>query len=222
MNAETKRAESASGNGQLQRARICEALIALVAERGYEPTTVEMIVKRAGVTRVDFERHFADRQDCFDQLWEEMNADYIAGLRRHFDGDGPWRDRLRVSAYFVLRYFLKDLTRATFFLVGALGAGELAVARRDRQIAVGIDLMDAARAELPDPDSVPRAQAEAVVGTIYQTLFATARKSDPKRAIELVPQLMYIAVMPYFGVKAAEEELRRGPQDIARYERGEL
>ncbi len=222
MNAETKQVGDAPGNGELERQRICEALIALVAEHGYEPTTVEMIVERAGVTKVDFERHFADRQDCFDQLWEEMNVDYIAGLRSRFEGSAPWRERFRAAAYYIVRYFLEDLTRATFFLVGALGAGEIAVARRDRQIQIGIDMVDAARAELPDPDSIPRAQAEAIAGTIYEAVFGAARKADPKRAVELVPQLMYIAVMPYFGVQAAEEELRRGPDDVVRYERGEL
>ena len=33
---------------------------------------------------------------------------------------------------------------------------------------------------------------------------------------------MYIAVLPYLGLEAAEQELRRGPDDRARFERGEL
>jgi hypothetical protein len=45
---------------------------------------------------------------------------------------------------------------------------------------------------------------------------------DLERMPELVPQLMYIAVLPYQGAEAAEAELRRGPADLARYRSRDL
>ncbi len=206
----------------LKRERIYGALIALVAEHGYDATTIEMIVERADVSQAEFNCRFAGRQDCFDQLWEVMGAEFIEGLRACFEGDAPWRDRFRASAYYMLRYFLQDTTRTVFFMLGTLGAGEMAVARRDRMIAAGVDLIDLVRDELQYPDSVSRATAEAVTGTIYQALVRVTRRGDPRPLPEFVPQLVYIGVLPYFGPEAAEEELQRGPADLVRYERGEL
>jgi AcrR family transcriptional regulator len=211
-----------SPDRDMERERIYRALIALVAERGYNLTTVEMIVERAGVSQVEFDRRFSDLHDCFDQLWEAMSREFIAGLSACFEADEPWRDCFRASAYYMLRYFLQETARTVFFMLGTLGAGELAVARRDRMIATGVDLIDLVRDELQFPDSVSRATAEAVTGTIYQALVRVVSQGDPKALPPLVPQLVYIGVLPYFGPEAAQEELQRGPADLARYERGEL
>ena len=212
-----------SPNGDPERKRIFRALMDLIPMSDYATITPEAIVERAGVTEADFNRYFADRQDCFDQLWEETSRKFIAGLSACFEGDAPWRERFRASAYYMLRYFTEDLSRTQLFLLGTLGAGEIAVARRDRMIATGVDLIDLVRSELPDPDAASRGTAEAVTGTIYQALVRSGRQgTSTKKLPELVPQLVYIGVLPYFGPEAAQEELQRGPADLARYERGEL
>jgi hypothetical protein len=85
-----------------------------------------------------------------------------------------------------------------------------------------VEMVDGARSELDDPDSIPRSEAEAVVGAIYEGLLGVVSEGDLERLTEHVPQLMYIAVLPYLGVEAAEEELRRGPDDLARYRSEDL
>jgi AcrR family transcriptional regulator len=205
-----------------ERERIYEALVSLVAKHGLAAVDIEAILRVADVDRQTFDRHFSSLQDCFDRVWEEMTAEYTAGLNAAFEGDGPWRDRIRAAAYFTLRYFSEDATRATFFIVRAQAGGEIAQARRDRMIARGIEMVDEARSELPDPDSVPRSEAEAVLGAIYEASLGAVRSGKLEQAAEWVPQLMYIAVLPYHGPEAAQEELRRGPEDFARYRSGDL
>src|SRR3954468_19237775 len=46
------------------RERILVAMYELVAKRGYRGTTIEHIVKRAGISRATFYEHFDDRDDC--------------------------------------------------------------------------------------------------------------------------------------------------------------
>src|SRR2546421_8387889 len=45
------------------RGRLAQAALALYSERGFEPTTVAEIAKRAGLTERTFFRHFADKRE---------------------------------------------------------------------------------------------------------------------------------------------------------------
>src|SRR5919112_619662 len=48
-----------------QRARLIDAMAAVVAEKGYAATTVADVVERAGVSRRTFYEQFADKEACF-------------------------------------------------------------------------------------------------------------------------------------------------------------
>ena len=48
-----------------QRRRLLAAMVASVAEHGYERTTVGDVVEMSGVSRTAFYRHFANKEDCF-------------------------------------------------------------------------------------------------------------------------------------------------------------
>jgi hypothetical protein len=54
---------------------------------------------------------------------------------------------------------------------------------------------------------VPRAAAEAAVGSIWSKLLLRVR-NDRLDQEDAVRELMYIAVMPYLGEAAAKEELK--------------
>ncbi len=207
---------------EVEHERIQDAIIALVAERGLEATTVEQIAERAGVSVACFEAYFADKQQCFDLVFEELLNAYMSGARQAFAGGGPWRDRLRAVTYFSLRTLENDSAITRFVMVGALSGGEIALARRDRMVAFLIDLVDPGRQELEDPDSVPRAKAEGAVGAAYELIVAATIKGTPQAWREVAPRFMYLAVLPYLGEEAAQEELRRGPAELARYLRGEI
>src|SRR5262249_10528663 len=55
-------AEEAEHN---HRARLYGAMVANVAEKGYEATTIEDLVEVSGVSRSAFYKHFSDKQACF-------------------------------------------------------------------------------------------------------------------------------------------------------------
>lgn len=55
---------SAAEVGRHQRARIHDAFLELIAERGYEGITLRSLTRLAGVSTRTFYRHFADKDDC--------------------------------------------------------------------------------------------------------------------------------------------------------------
>jgi AcrR family transcriptional regulator len=191
----------------LARGRIARAMIELAAERGLEPTTIAMVCERAAVGRPAFDRNFTSKEDCFLWVHDEIALEFCQRVGAAFAGPRGWHDRIWAGAWAAMRFFQGDVLRARFFVVAVNGAGSRAQARRDRVLHGLTDMIDAGRAELEEPASVSRSTAEIVTGAIYGTIMAKIRDGAIERDEEFLPELVYMAMMPYLGARAAEDEL---------------
>ena len=190
------------------RARIRSAVMNLVVERGFDGTTEEMVIERAGVEREDLEREFGDLTQSCMAIYRENIEDFNQAVFGAAEGGDPWRDRLRSAAYAAARYIDARPVQTRFDMIQMLGVGDMAQAYRDRYLGEIVNLIDEGREELPDPDSMSRDVATGVFGSIYQFLLRELEgRREPVTAESFVPQLMYIAVRPYLGHDAAREEL---------------
>ena len=106
-----------------------------------------------------------------------------------------------------MRFLQEDPPRARFLVVGVNGAGSRAQARRDRVLQSIADLVDAGRHELPEAGSVSRSTAEMVTGAIYGTVMTKISGGALERREDFLSELVYMAMMPYLGARAAEDEL---------------
>jgi AcrR family transcriptional regulator len=198
--------------GSSPRELIAAAAIKLAAEHGYEATTIEMVVERADVTRADFDADFAGKEDCALQLYEEYLGNFVALVLAAAEAESDWRDGMRAGGYAAARYLRDNPELAQLGVVQMLAVGSMAEARRDGLMDPIVDLIDAGRAELADPDSIGRGAAEAVLGSIYELAVRDLAGGLGTRSAEkIVPQLMYVAVRPYVGHEVAREELTHPP-----------
>ncbi len=102
-----------------QRARLLEAMVRAVAEKGYEAATVADAVRLAKVSRGTFYELFASKEAC-------LLAAYQAGyevLEQRIDaaiGDaGDWREELRLGIRAYLRALSDDPLFARVYLIEA-------------------------------------------------------------------------------------------------------
>jgi AcrR family transcriptional regulator len=197
-----------------ERGHLAAAALAVVGERGFQASSSELVVERAGLGPGAFHRHFEDLRDCCSQLYAEIAEDFNRSV---FDAIARseaerWRDRLRVAAYAVARYFNQHPEEVRFGVLGLLDAGEMLQVQREQRLKPLVDLIDEARQELANPGSISRSAAESTVGSIFALLLREVREHGRVRQAEsLVPELMYIAVRPYFGENVAREELSMPP-----------
>ena len=76
------------------------------------------------------------------------------------------------------------------------------------EIEAFFDLIDWGRGEPTAPAAMTRATAESVGGGIFNQMYMSAGHGGPMpREEEIVPKLMYTAVLPCLGVALAAEEL---------------
>jgi AcrR family transcriptional regulator len=75
-----------------QRTRLLEATGRAVADKGYAATTIEDIVRGAGVSKKTFYEHFSDKLDCFLAAYEAASDELLEHVRRAQDAAGGAED----------------------------------------------------------------------------------------------------------------------------------
>jgi AcrR family transcriptional regulator len=77
-----------------QRARILYATSELVAERGYQKTTIELIAKTARVALRTFYEHFASKEECFLAAFDADLEGAAEIFNELLDPAEPWPDQI--------------------------------------------------------------------------------------------------------------------------------
>jgi AcrR family transcriptional regulator len=183
-------------------------MVELVGASGYRQTSLAEVCAAAAVAEADFHRHFADMEECFVAIWDELTLAHGTLASRAFEADAPWPERMRAAAWVTLRYLQDDLHRTRFLVLEVLNAGELAQLHREAAIAAQVEWIDAGRREPAAPAGLTRATAEHIAGAINEMLIRKTRSGEILRGPQVLPELMYMAIRPYLGEEAAHGELR--------------
>lgn len=201
-------------SGAPSRSGYMKAMVDLAYERGYEAVTVEEIVARAGGGREEFEATFGSLQACAVAALEDLAASNLGTVRKAFESHPRWPDSLRAAAYAHARWIRENPRKMRFGVLETLWAGEVANATRDHLFGAYVAMVDAGREVAPDPDSIPAYTAEGVVGAVTQVVVKEVSGRGDRDLLELVPEMMYLAVRPYLGEEAARAELSEPPPEI--------
>lgn len=189
-----------------KRERILEGMLEAVGARGYEQTTVQDAIEAAGLYRQAFYDSFSDKEDCYLQALEAGAMWAESVMREAAAAGGPgWRGQMRGSLRGLLEFIDNRPRIGRALLVEVHAAGPRAVEKRTEAMGRAARLIDRARAE--GDGAAPAISAEAVAAGILAVLH-TRLASEQEGGFELLlPELMYLAVLPYFGADAAAGEL---------------
>ena len=182
-------------------------MVEIVAEHGFSAVDIETICERAQVGRAHFDRCFADLEDCFLGLHDEVMEELCARVDASCEGREAWHDRIWAAGMAAMRYLQENSARARFLVVAVNGAGSGAQSRRDRIVERIADFLDGGRGEVEGGRSMSRCTAEIAAGAVYGTILSKVESGSIERGEEFLPELIYLATMPYLGARAAEDEL---------------
>jgi AcrR family transcriptional regulator len=203
-------------------ATIREALVDLIAERGYDRIDLDDLLERLEIDKEQFEAAYDSIESCFADVWQRFTEEFVTRAFAAYDAAEDWRRGMRAQGWEFARFLAEDHVRARICLVEVSYGGELVQATRDRFMDAYVELVHLGRFEPGANQDVPRTRAEAIVGAIWEraaTTILAGRFDDLPLA---VPEMSYMMFQPYLGMEAAEDELRRGPEEIARYRSREL
>jgi len=186
--------------------RILQGMLEAVGKRGYERATVEDAVAAAGLYRQAFYDSFADKEDCYLQAIDAGCAWVELTMREAALGEATWRGQLREALKGLLRFLDDQPEMGRALLVEVHAAGPEAVSKRTAAMERAATLIDRARQE--SDDGAPAISAEAVVAGINAVLHSRLAANQKSGYGRLLPELMYLAVLPYFGPDAAAGEMQ--------------
>lgn len=192
-----------------QRERMIQAMIEVVAERGFAKTTVADIISKAAVSRATFYEQFADKEDCFVEAYATVMERMLAFVAEGFasDSSGDWIDRVRGGVRSLLRYLAQNPVAVRVGIVEGFGAGARSRERYQQAVSAFFPFLDAGRELVDDPERIPAETSRVIVGGISTRIFNYASTTDPRSLPELLPEMIYLAVVPYMGHEGAMEAM---------------
>jgi len=195
---------------QSQRERMVDAMVSVVADQGYAETTVADIIAAAGVSRATFYEQFADKEDCFVAAYSTVMDRMLAFVAEGFAaGDtGDWIERVRGGLRSLLIYLSRNPVAVRVGIVEGFGAGARARDRYQQAVSAFFPFLDAGRELVDDADRIPAETPRVVVGGISALIFNEASAGNSKKLPELLPEMIYLAVVPYMGHEAALAAMR--------------
>lgn len=189
-----------------KRERILQGMLEAVGAQGYERTSVQDAVAEAGLYRQAFYDSFEDKEDCYLQAIDAGSAWIELAMREAAVGETTWRRQLRGALSGLLTFLEEQPAVGRAVLVEVHAAGPRAVEKRTEAMERAVMMMDLAREE--SAGSAPEISAEAVVAGILAVLHTRLSGNQTSDFMRLLPELMYLAVLPYFGPDAAAAEMR--------------
>jgi len=171
-----------------QRERLFAAMVATVAEKGYEAATVADLVKLSGVSRSAFYRHFEDKQACFLAAVEAVVDPMLSRLRSD-ETAPPGTERARQAFETVVKAIVEQPAAAKMCVVEIYAAGPEGAALLDRMMETSTDVAAALLEQVPGREGLPRDLVRSLVGGIQKVIHKRLYRGQEEELLELIPQL---------------------------------
>lgn len=179
-----------------QRRRILDALPGAVAENGIEGTTVEHVVKLAGVRRNSFYEQFSDKRDCFAAAYEIAQERLLGVLTFQCYTHACLPDRLGTALAAGLTLLGADPSLARLIVVEAPAAGGEIAARHQEWLGRYCRLLRLAA--VGSPESPPKAALEpAIVGSVVSRVKQSILAGQAGDLPRLCPELVQLTLSYY-------------------------
>jgi AcrR family transcriptional regulator len=184
---------------QNQRERMLLATAELVAERGYQKTTIELIAKTARVALSTFYEQFSSKEECFLAAFDETVVAATEVFDELLDTEQPWAEQIASGLEIVLEMVAAEPERARLCIVESQAAGGAALARYQAMLESLAPKLRQGREFNPRASRLPDGLEVAIVGglawLIHQRLVAD--RADGIKA--LLPEMLQVTLTPYIG-----------------------
>jgi AcrR family transcriptional regulator len=190
-----------------KRQLILAGMLEAVGAEGYAATSVRAVLERTGLYRQAFYDNFEDKLDCYLHAYDTGIERVEALMREAAAGGVAWRQQLRAGLAAALAFLDAEPDIGRALLVEVHAAGPRALVKRDAAFRRAGTYLDRARLGGNGAGSAPTITPEAVAAGIHSVLHTRLASRRDGSYSRLLPQLMYIAVLPYYGPEAARAEL---------------
>jgi AcrR family transcriptional regulator len=199
-----------------ERERLIEAMAGCCAERGYQKTTVEEIIARAGVPAKAFATNFAGKEECGLAAINQVLAESAAVASGAWSADSSeWESIVRgVRAMLEMH-----AARPSFAFMAFIGSRQMmptsAWALYQSGMQILASMIDRLRADSPKEAPQPASAARGAIGSSEILIRREVLAGRSERLPELLPDLIFGALVPFLGQEEALRQYRLARELLA-------
>lgn len=182
----------------------------LVAKRGYNAVTVELIVKRARVSYSTFYKHYSSKEDCFLALF-----DIVTGTARRrvetalvAEADSPWPQQVIAALRALFGEILSEPLISRAIIVEAPTVGAHIIERYERSMKSLSPLLRHGREFNPAAEELPSTLEDTLAGGVLWSAYQRLISGEVDRIEALLPEAIEFVLRPYLGEAEAAKWAR--------------
>lgn len=184
---------------QNQRARLAFAITQLVAKQGYPATSLNQIVRTAGVARHTFYEHFDSVEGLFLTVFDGAAEEALRLTREAMEAEpGPWEEKVRAALAALLAHLARDPVLARVCLVESQSAGLEVLSHYERTMGEFAAILRAGREGAAGAGEFPESLEDIAVGGVVW-MIDKRLVEDPESIEELLPRALEFVLTPYFS-----------------------
>ena len=180
--------------------RAMRAFAVEIAERSYSATTVEDVVRRAGMSARTFYANFSGKEDLMASAIESACAQVIAVTMPAFARHAEWPLAVRAGFGSLFNFLASRPALATLLTVGVYEAGDKALEARLRGLAPLASLMENRTSKW---DRLGPLERKLTAGGLLWLAYTQVRRNGPESLPGLAPICTYLLLGPLLGPEGA-------------------
>jgi AcrR family transcriptional regulator len=193
-----------------QRERIVDATAAIVAEKGLAGLTIPEIARRASVSHQTFYEMYPTKHDAFLGAQKVgLHQALLVTVQAYDAHKDDWPKAIAAGLRALLDYLASEPAHSHLNLVDTFAASPDAIEIRDTRLQAFAAYLQPGYHHAPKDRKVPGIAPEAIAGGIWQVLNHYIEDERTSELPDVAPQLIYAALTPFLGPKAAAKAARR-------------
>jgi AcrR family transcriptional regulator len=192
-----------------QRERIVDATAATIAEKGLGGLTIPEIARRANVSHQTFYEIYPTKHDAFlGALKVGMHQALRVSGEAYDAHKDEWPSAVAAGLHTLINYLTSEPAHAHLSLVDTFAASPDAIEIRDAALESFSAFLKPGYEYAAANRTVPGIATEAITGGIWQVLHDYIDTGRIAELPDLAPQLVYLALFPFLGSRAAAKAAR--------------
>ncbi|MFZ0667136.1 MAG: TetR/AcrR family transcriptional regulator [Acidimicrobiales bacterium] len=180
---------------EVQRDRLVDAIVQVVADKGYDGATVKAIVHQAGVGLNTFYEHFRSKEDLFLAAYDRGVPTLLESVYSAFEqGGADWEARVEAGISAFMTILSANPGFARFFTVEGTRAGPVVRDRIDEVFENSFAVFGAEGSLVESVNRDRLGMLPFVIGGIYTRVHLWVRSGRTDRLPELAPQLTQFVI----------------------------
>jgi AcrR family transcriptional regulator len=194
-----------------QRERLFAAMVAVVAEKGYEATRVADLLELSGVSRSAFYEHFRDKEECLLGALGDFVAPAIGSVIEAGEQQTS-EERVREAFERFIRMIVEQAPAARLCFVEIYAAGPRAVEQVDRTADAFQAFVAETVQRMPGRRQMPPELTRALIGGLRKVIHTRLYRGEEGQLTDLIPQ-MWDWALSYSAPPEPLRHLRSRPSE---------